>query len=77
MTIEDKLAEIFKAEGWHWNLKGGRRVIPTADDIQDALDEAARMLYDEPVGTQLEVGRLIVKKKRSGHDVYVYTGEYE
>jgi hypothetical protein len=35
------------------------------------------MLYNEPVGTQLEVGRLIIKKLHHGHDVYIYVGPYE
>ena len=77
MSIEDDLAEVFKKNVWTWTLKGGRVVIPTADDIEHALDEAARMLYTEPVGTQLEVGRLIIKKQTRGHDVYIYAGPYE
>lgn len=73
--LEQELSRLFRKNGWTWNLKGGS-VIPEENDIQDALDEAARVLYDEPVGTQLEVGRLIVKKSPTGQDVYIYVGEY-
>lgn len=77
MTLEDELAETFARHGWTWNLKGGRTTIPNAWEIEEALDEAARMLYNEEVGAQLEVGRLIIKKLPRGHDVYVYAGNYE
>jgi hypothetical protein len=74
--VTDELARVFRKNGWTWNLKDRPSVVPDEDDIDAALDEAARLLYDEPVGTQLEVGRLIVKKKHRGHDVYLYMGEY-
>lgn len=77
MRVEQELAEVFKKNVWTWKLKGGREVVPDEYEIEAALDEAARMLYNEPVGTQLEVGRLIVKKETRGHDVYVYVGSYE
>ena len=76
MTLEDELADVFAKNQWTWNLKQGDPIVPDADDIADALDEAARMLYDEPVGAQLEVGRLIIQKKHLGHDVFVYVGDY-
>lgn len=76
MTVEEELARIFRKNGWTWNIKGKSSVVPDEDDIEAALDEAARRLYDEPVGAQLEVGRLIVQKKHRGHDVYIYMGEY-
>lgn len=73
--LESTIAEWFKKNHWTWNLKGGQRV-PSETDVEDALDEAARILYNETDGAQLEVGRLIIKKKPTGHDVYVYVGEY-
>ena len=76
MSLEDDIAEIFEKHGWEWNLKKGT-TIPDSWDIEQALDEAARLLYNEPVGTQLEVGRLIIQKKHRGHDVYVYVGPYD
>lgn len=77
MRLEDQLAEVFERHGWTWNLKDTGPIVPTADDIELALDEAARLLYNETEGTQLEVGRLIIKKLSRGHDVYVYAGPYE
>jgi hypothetical protein len=76
MSVEARLAEIFKKNEWTWNLKEGS-VVPDEDDIILALDEAARLLYNEPVDTQLEVGRLIIRKRPIGHDVYVYVGPFE
>lgn len=77
MKIEDELAATFSYHGWTWSIKDKGSVVPSAVDIEAALDEAARLLYNEPVGTQLEVGRLIIKKQPRGHDVYVYAGPYE
>jgi len=75
-VVEQIISEFFADRGWTWNLKRGRMVTPSESDVQAALDEAAKQLYNQPVGTQLEVGRLIIQKKHTGHDVYVYVGEY-
>lgn len=77
MTLEDDIADIFKKNDWKWNIKGSGPIVPDVWDIEAALDEAARVLYNEEVGAQLEVGRLIIKKLPRGHEVYVYTGTYE
>lgn len=74
--LESKIADWFAENGWTWNLKGGRTVVPTDSDVERALDEAVKQLYNEPVGTQLQVGRLIIEKKNQGYDVYMYVGEY-
>lgn len=76
MSLESDIAQAFEREGWTWNLKKGE-VVPSEEDIEAALDEAARVLYNEPVGSILTVGRLIIEKKHRGHDVYVYAGAYE
>jgi hypothetical protein len=60
-----------------WRLKGGRHVVPTEEDLEAALDEAARVLYDEAYGASVTVGRLIIVKQPTNHDVYVYVGTYE
>lgn len=73
--LEEEIARVFRKNGWTWKLKKGT-VVPDEGDVMDALDEAARVLYDEPVGTQLEVGRLIIKKTATGQDAYIYVGEY-
>lgn len=77
MNLIDRITAMFVEHGWTWSLKGGRVQVPTAWDVERALDEAARVLYNEPVETQLEVGRLIIKKTTKGHDVYMYVGPYE
>jgi hypothetical protein len=77
MSLEQDIAEIFAKHQWTWNLKGGRTTVPEIDDIEAALDEAARLLYNEEPGTELEVGRLIIKRLHNGFDVYVYAGKYE
>ena len=75
--VAEEIARIFRREGWTWSLKDKGSIVPDEDDVEAALDESARMLYDEPVGTQLEVGRLIVVKKHRGHDVYIFVGEFD
>lgn len=75
MLVEE-LARRFRVNGWTWTVRGREDVVPEESHIQAALDEAVKMLYDEPVGAQLEVGRLIIQKKHTGHDVYMFVGEY-
>jgi hypothetical protein len=76
-SLEEELARIFRKNGWQWHLKGDKWIIPDEEDILDALDEAARVLYDKNVGDRLEVGRLIIEKRPLGHDVYVFAGTFE
>lgn len=78
MTLESDLAEVFEKNGWKWNVKGSPEgIIPDEEDIEAALDEAARILYNEQVGAQLSVGRLIIQKRHTGFDVYVFAGAYQ
>jgi len=76
MSLESFLAAHFKHMGWHWKLKKGT-MVPDEEDFLEVLDEAAKTLYNEPVGAELHVGRLIIKKKHRGFDVYVFVGPYE
>jgi hypothetical protein len=50
---------------------------PEEDDVQIVLDKAAELLYDEDLHSRLETGGLIIEKTESGHDVYVYVGNYQ
>lgn len=75
--IERTISDLFQKIGRTWNLKGGRTVIPTDNDVEEALDEAARILYNEPIGHRLEIGGLIIEKRPQGHDVYVLVGNYQ
>lgn len=77
MSLISELANHFEKNEWVWRLKQNKVRVPDEWDLEQALDEAARMLYDEPVGAQLEVGRLIIRKTHSGHDVYGFFGTYE
>lgn len=74
--LEEFISKHFRTNGWTWKLKKGE-VTPSETDVTEALDEAARLLYNSPTGTQLEVGRLIIIKTSTGHDVYVLAGSYE
>jgi hypothetical protein len=76
MSVESDIAKTFAENGWEWKLKRGT-IVPSEEDVELMLDEAARILYDKEVGTQLEVGRLIVVKQTRGHDVYCFVGQYQ
>lgn len=75
MTIAEQIQKTFEDNLWEWNFSTGYR-IPSVEDVEGVLDEAAKVLYDEPVGAQLEIGRLIIRKLAIGHDVYIYSGQY-
>lgn len=70
------LEELFEKHGWTWSITGEGRIVPNSSDIESAIDEAARVLYDKEVGAILEVGRLVIIKQANGLDVYVLAGEY-
>lgn len=73
--IYDELAEFFKDNHYVWKFDNGKRT-PTADDIQEVVDLAVQKLYDEPSGSILEVGRLIIQKSdNKTYDIYVHFGE--
>jgi len=75
MSLAQDIAEIFWLKDYRWNFDGVLKT-PTPEDISGAIDKAVRMLYAEPDGTQLEVGRLIIKKRsRDLHDVFVHIGQ--
>lgn len=74
---EITIAKWFKDNDFHWSLKDKGYIIPDEADVEAALDEAARVLYNEPVGSYLAVGRLIIEKLPDGHAVYMYVGNYE
>jgi len=77
MSLESDIAEVFEKHGWTWSVAGKGSIVPAEEDVLATLDEAARILYNEPVGSSIEVGRLIIQKKHRGHDVYVYVGPFE
>jgi hypothetical protein len=70
----EEIHEIFTRHGYQWKIDGELRS-PTVEDIKDTLDRMADVLYDEEDGAQLEVGRLIAKRHRTGIVVYILIGE--
>lgn len=75
MTIAEEIQQTFEKNMWEWNFSTGYR-IPTVEEIEAVLDKAAVTLHEQPTGTQLEVGRLIIRKLHRGHEVYIYSGKY-
>lgn len=71
------ISQLFKQLGHTWTLTNGNVVTPTDNDVERVLDEAARQLYNEEVGSRLNVGGLIIEKRENDHDVYIYVGSYQ
>jgi hypothetical protein len=74
--IEQLVSEIFARIGHTWKTARGHSV-PTENEVEKVLDLAAGKLYDRDIGTRLEIGGLIIDKQASGHDVFVYVGNYK
>lgn len=75
MALADELELLFLARDYRFKI-GGERVNPTADDIQGILDHAQEVIDKEPGDTvQLEIGRLLIRKREGSTDVFVYFGE--
>lgn len=70
------LSTWFAEHGWTWKV-GGKDIAPSSSDMSKTIDTAIKLLYTEPVGTQLSVGRLIVRKETSTHDIYVLVGSID
>lgn len=61
--------------GYQWRI-GGKLQTPTDEDIDQAIDKAKTTLYAEPVPSQMEMGRLIIRHYAPGKfDVYLLQGE--
>lgn len=69
-----QIADIFGREGYTWRFSDGVRV-PTEDEISKTVWAAIDALAAEEDNSQVEVGRLIVKKKGSFYDVYLLVAE--
>jgi hypothetical protein len=72
-----ELHDLFVKNDWKWSIKNKGKIVPTQSDFANALDEADRVLYDEKVGTILEVGRLVIIKQTDYLDVYVFVDKYK
>lgn len=74
--IADLISDIFERIGHTWKI-GGKHLTPTEEDVDEVLDKAAAELYDGDEGDRFELGGVIIEKRNSGHDVYVFIGNYE
>lgn len=71
-----KLHEMFIQLGYQWKI-GGKMETPTPKDLEQTLDRAKVVLYDEPVPSQIEFGRLIIRRHTDNKfDVYLHLGDY-
>lgn len=73
--LAHELALLFAVRNFKWKING-KMVIPGREEIAQTLDRAKELLYDEPVPSQLEVGRLLIKRYADDKfDVYIRLGE--
>lgn len=69
------LHKIFRVLDYEWKLDDGRVIVPTEEDLQEGVDKAMKVLYDEPVPSQAEFGGLIVRRKADNKfDIYLKIG---
>ena len=74
MSLASDIASLMNEYGYYWKINGHLKV-PTRDDIHDTLDRAVEVLYDKEPNDQLEVGRLIIKKRDNEiYDVFMLVG---
>lgn len=50
-------------------------MIPEAEDIKRVVDGAVKELTEEPDGSLIEIGRLIIQKNGKSIDLYLHIGE--
>lgn len=72
--ISEELETLFMVKDYQWKIDGALR-FPNADEIRQTIEKAMAELSDEPNGTQIEVGRLIIKKHSEGYAIYTLVGE--
>ncbi len=74
MALNEDLATYFLLMGYEWKI-GEEMAIPNEDDIQKVIDHATGVLLnDKSDNVQLEVGRLVFKKRAGLVDVFVLAG---
>lgn len=71
--LSEELAKHFLAHDYKWKFDYGL-ANPDADDIDKALTKATMILEPEEDNTQLEIGRLLLKKRAGVIDVFVLAG---
>lgn len=70
MIDNERIAAFFKESGYSWQFSDGLR-IPDADEINKTIQAAVEALAGAEENTQVEIGRLMIKKRAGVHDVFV------
>lgn len=74
--MNETLVRLLRDAGIKWTRHDGTKEYPTIEEMDEMLDAVAVKLADEPTGTQLEIGGLIIRKEPTGYDVYAYIGPF-
>ncbi len=77
MSLADEIATFMLLNDKTWTFDGEQK-IPTAEDIQQVLDEVRRRLYalDSSTGNaQMLIGGMLVKLDNGHLDVYMHIGD--
>jgi hypothetical protein len=75
--LVDELATYFLVHGFEWKFDYGMAV-PNEDDLTRAIEHAKKVLdSEEAENAQLELGRLVFKKRAGVIDVFVLAGTLE
>lgn len=75
VNLLEDLEEQFKVRDFKYRVNG-ELITPNKDDLSKILAELRRLLENEPDGTQVSLGRLIMKKQSDHNDVFLFLGEY-
>lgn len=75
MIDTERIARLFKEAGYQWRFSDGLRV-PTSEEINKTVVAAIGALEDAEENTQIEIGRLLVKKREGFYDVFVHLADY-
>ena len=70
----EQILSVFEKNGYTWKFSDGVRA-PNEEDLTKTLETMKDALAEAEENTQVELGRLIVKKSEGHYDVYVYVGE--
>jgi hypothetical protein len=74
-SLTSRLSDLFEKFDYRWRFDG-KLLVPNEKDLAGALDKAREALYAEPIPSQLEVGRLLIKhENEETFAVYLYIGD--
>lgn len=75
-AVAKEMSQLFRLKGHKWRFDGTLKT-PSVADILEVLQEIAKRLEDEPDGTWIETGRLIVIKQSGFIDVYAHHAQFQ